>query len=219
MYGDRYWDRSRSEAVAGEWSRVEREERHAFSLESNVLVPAFAGVGAAGPAGLVVMVAAWRFTGHVMLWAGLLAVGVVWFLVSFYVLELSLSGFKRLDQYSGASSSSEEQQQQRQTLRLEVVNPKAGNLMFSEDLPVDQERFMQWARAVVRGRDLSGSTWGGPGLLFSRPEYEELIEYLIRAGLVRWVNERAHTQGKELSPAGAATLKRAVERSEYVLEG
>ena len=88
MYGDRYWDRSRSEAVAGEWSRVEREERHALSVESNVMVPLLSGLFAGCPVGLLVLVAAWRFSGRVLLWPALVAVGVVWFLVSFYVLEL-----------------------------------------------------------------------------------------------------------------------------------
>ena len=105
-------------------------------------------------------------------------------------------------------------------LRLEVVNPGDGRMQFA-DFPIEGEAFKSWARAVLGGRGLSVGVWTGSNGLFSRQEYDALTDYLIRAGLMRWINPAAHAQGRELTPAGAATLRRFVDSDmgDYALEG
>ena len=216
-YGRGLETRIRSEAVAGDWSRVEREERYPVSIESGVIVPVMSGM-ALGVAGVVVVVGvalgaeaslrgavAWSFV----------IFGGVWFVSIALLLDASLSHLKSYELYDGASSSEET----RQVLRLEVVNEENHQMVFG-DLPIDAERFASFARSAET-RGLAVSSWCGNGHLFTRPEFEAVVDYLTRAGLVRWVNEQVPQQGRELTPAGRATLRRYADSGDaaLVLEG
>jgi len=67
---------------------------------------------------------------------------------------------------------------------------------------------LAWARAVVGGRSLAQGGWTGSGGPFSRSEYDALLAAMLKAGVVRWANPRAHAQGVELTPMGRATLRK-----------
>jgi hypothetical protein len=51
-------------------------------------------------------------------------------------------------------------------------------------LPVDLDRFNEYARAALRGDSLGIAHWTGSGALFSRSEYDRLLDLLRRAGTV-----------------------------------
>lgn len=220
-YSERHWDGARSEAVQGEWSRVEREERHPLSFESNVLVPLTSGLAVGIPAGIMSMVAAWRLHGVVMLWVGLTFGSLIWFLVSFYVMDFALGTFRRFDEYSGGRSDSEMEQQERvvETLRLEVVSADGQRLQFFDGIGITRDSFALWARSVLNGRSLSESSWTGAAGTFKGPEYSKMLDYLMRAGLVKWVKDGVPWQGRELTPEGESTLARFVAGRSNVLEG
>jgi heme exporter protein D len=104
-------------------------------------------------------------------------------------------------------------QTQAETLRLEVVKDEGdgrAHWLF-EDLDTDAETLTQWGRAVLGGRSLAQSGWTGKGGPFSRSEYDALLAAMIRAGVVRWNNPKAHAQGATLTAMGRATLRRLVE--------
>lgn len=209
-------DLSRSEAVQGEWTRVTREARYPLNFEANVMVPIMGALAVSVAVVLAVSGVAYAAEISLKAWAAWTTVifGGVWAFGMVLLLQASFSHFQMLEEYSAEA----EEQVSSSTLRLEVVNP-GDNKMLLEDLPIDDRRFVLWVRGVMGGRDLSGSTWYGRGGLFSRDEYGALCDYLIRAGLMRWVNPQAHTQGKELTAAGEATLRRFADRSKYILEG
>jgi hypothetical protein len=217
MYGYRQQDVRRSEAVSGDWRRVERETRAPLSIEGALIVPVMASLALGLASTLVVSGVA---LGAGSEWRSWLAwsvaiLGLVWSVGLVWLLTASFEHFTSWEVYEGGSE--DRQEQERQVLRLEVVDPARGRLQFSEDLPVDRERFLSFARSV-EARGLSTSAWCGSGALFSRSEFDALTGYLTQAGLVRWLNADAHNQGRELTPAGQATLRRFVEHSEHVLE-
>lgn len=71
-------------------------------------------------------------------------------------------------------------------------------------LPVDVERFNEYARAVLRGDSLAIKHWTGKGNLFSRSEYDRLLAQLQHAETV--VNVPG--KGNQLTGGG----KRAIYR-------
>ena len=220
MYGERYWDRARSETVAGEWQAVERQESYPLTL-SNAIVPTLAGLLVSAPAGIAAMVLTWLATDLVLWWVGVLTMAIVWFAIAFWVLSTSLGLFKRWESYTGGRGGSESEASEKviQTLRLEVIDEQGHKMQFFGDLPISQDDFALWARGVLGGRSLAQSEWTGSAGIFSRPVYRELLDYLMRAGLVRWVDDRHHAQGCELSAVGRSTLRRFVDSGGGILEG
>jgi HAMP domain-containing protein len=96
-----------------------------------------------------------------------------------------------------------------ETVRLETVEKDQEGVRRGEieTLPISRERFEKFARGVSGGRGLAVSTWTGSAGLFSRSEYDALMDYLQRAGIVRWKNENAPHQGRELTRAGRAAIE------------
>ncbi len=105
---------------------------------------------------------------------------------------------------------------QASTLRLEVKQERADGSMrwLLDELPVDRARVLAWARSVIGGRSLAQGGWTGSGGPFSRSEYDALLAAMLKAGVVRWANPRAHAQGVELTPMGRATLRKLTEEAQ-----
>jgi len=101
-------------------------------------------------------------------------------------------------------------------IRLEIAQetPTGAAHWLLQDLATDPDTFRRWAEAVSKGRSLAQSGWTGAGGQFSRAEYDQLLAAMIRAGVARWKNERAHAQGCELTPMGRATLRRYTEAAQ-----
>lgn len=64
------------------------------------------------------------------------------------------------------------------------------------------ERLHKMARAIARGTDLNGELWSGKGKLWSRAEYEHLIDIFMLRGWVAWENAKAHSQGVWITSPG-----------------
>ena len=219
MMGFQAWrDTSRSEAVSGDWARVERRESFPVTLEGNLLVPLFGGLALGVASVLVVSGLALASEASARVFVSLVFItwGLVWGVGMFILLGADLSNVRRVEFYEGQASLSESEALSK--VRLEVVNPQGARFSFGE-LPVSEDAFRQFAGAVVRGKDLSLGAWTGSRGIFSRSEYDALTDFLMRAGLVRWCNPQAHSQGRELTAAGKATLARFVEGETRVLEG
>jgi hypothetical protein len=98
---------------------------------------------------------------------------------------------------------------QPQGIRLEVKRDRGPDIgpgyLFAE-LPTTAQAFRTWAQGVTGGRSLAQSAWTGKGRPFSRSDYEELLAFLERARVVRWVNPDAPAQGRELTRMGQEAL-------------
>lgn len=182
------------------------------TLSGDVGVPALQAVISGTLAGVLGGVAILATRAPVNGWAAV-AVGVVvaagtwaWLLRDHRALLRNVETYTRRD-------SAPVQPAQASTVRLEVQQEHAngGRRWLFDDLPVDRERVLAWARAVIGGRSLAQSAWTGSGGPFSRSEYDALLAAMLRAGVVRWVNPRAHAQGVELTPMGRSTLRKATK--------
>lgn len=74
------------------------------------------------------------------------------------------------------------------------------------DLPYP-DKLPAFAQQVLEGRAYSQSVLVGTGKLFSRPEYDALINALVTGGLMRWKNPDHHNVGAVPTLAGRAVLK------------
>ncbi len=75
------------------------------------------------------------------------------------------------------------------------------------DLPVSRSLFVVWASSVTGGGSLAVSRWAGKSAPFSRSEYDQMMEFLMRAGIVAWVNAKEPKHGRELTRPGKAALR------------
>ena len=90
------------------------------------------------------------------------------------------------------------------TIEVTELTPAGGvQRMRILDLPIDDDRLRQFARAALEGRSLAVHRWAGS--TFSRAEYEQLADELQRAGLV---TAPRGNQGRQLTAAGRAILRR-----------
>lgn len=71
-------------------------------------------------------------------------------------------------------------------------------------LSVDPKRLYAFCVGVLNGKGMSISEWTGSRGIFSRSEFTVLRSELIERGFVRWINEKAHAQGVELTRGGEA---------------
>lgn len=90
-------------------------------------------------------------------------------------------------------------------MRVEVIQDN-GNQGDIIDLPF-RDRLPEFAQAVLSGKQYSQSVMVGTGKLFSRPEYDTLIDALVAGGLMRWKNPDHHNIGAVPTLAGKAVLK------------
>jgi hypothetical protein len=97
-------------------------------------------------------------------------------------------------------------------VHLEVGREREdGKSAFFADLPISPVAFTTWARAAVNGMSLAQTSWTGSQGLFSRSEYDQLLAFLTRAGVVAWCNPDAKAQGRELTRSGRAALRAWLE--------
>lgn len=182
------------------------------TLSGDVAVPAAQAVISGALAGILGGVAI--LATHVQLngWAAV-AVGVVvaagtwaWLLRDHRRLLRNVESYTRRD-------VAPVQPAQASTVRLEVQQEHAngGRRWLYDELPVDRDRVLAWARAVLGGRSLAQSAWTGSAGPFSRSEYDALLAAMLKAGVIRWRNPASHAQGADLTPMGRATLRKLTE--------
>jgi hypothetical protein len=93
-------------------------------------------------------------------------------------------------------------------VRVDVLDRSEPGFLEGQylDLPIDVERLVQIALSIERGAGFSLGLTGGAGPL-SRSEFEALRDVFLIRGLARWKNERAHSQGIELSERGRSMMR------------
>lgn len=78
-------------------------------------------------------------------------------------------------------------------------------------LPVDYQRFEQWAAGIDSGASLGENHWCGSRAIFSKGEYHRLLDELQRRGLVRRAG-RHHSSGYCLTSKGQALINELARR-------
>lgn len=76
------------------------------------------------------------------------------------------------------------------------------------DLPVDHERFRQLAEEIVlRGTAISEETLTGSGKLFSKDEWNQLRDEMVRRELLEWRSDRSRASGLRLTAKGYEVMR------------
>lgn len=187
----------------------------AQNAESDFLVPLLQSIGT----GVFVFVAAaWLakyidgITWDIAFFCGIIAAGGFWLITVLsnrkllWAVEKIVNSDLDSDGFTGEPAPTP-------PVALEVIHKSQDDSfrrMFRFDLPagVSEDDFRDFARGVVNeGRGLAESSWTGSGKPFSKPKYSALLEVLDLAGVVRWRNQSAPAQGRELTPAGGRALR------------
>lgn len=74
-------------------------------------------------------------------------------------------------------------------------------LQFIE-LPASEEQLVRLAEGLLRGTPLSESAWCGAGRVFTKSEFHQLRDEMLKRQLVAWKNEQFPAQGLVLTVAG-----------------
>jgi hypothetical protein len=167
---------------------------------------------AGGTAGLVGMTDSQMAMGATSLVVGMAAAAIHW-----------MSAVRRWDgvvQYASMSPFQTTEQQrvepisqqnfppaEPKTLRVELVDQ---NRISFIDLPASQTQLKNMAAGLLNNTALAVSAWTGSNGLFTRPEFENLRDELIRRGLARW-NGSSRNQGAALTAAGRAVMRKLAE--------
>lgn len=137
--------------------------------------------------------------------AGILAGSVYWVMAMGWNRRLLwvVEEITRTDiDNDGYAGEPEQMQSTAEPVKLEVIYKESTGYhrWLNLELPngVSQDDLLTFARGVVNGKSLAESVWTGKGKLFSKPKYNQLLDSLTQAGIVRWKNEAAPAQGREL---------------------
>lgn len=195
--------------------------------EPDVLVPflqavitgAFVAVALGIGAGVVAHWQSWPW------WYALAAAGGGWLLVAALTWSQLLADsrdlLRKVETWSnrdnrdldGDGEIGEPKDTPARTVRLEVEQRGDGNQRssFFHDLPTEPALFTTWASAAVNGQSLALSHWTGNGRPFARSDYEALLDFMQRAGVVTWINPDAPAQGRQITKPGKAALQAWLE--------
>jgi len=91
-------------------------------------------------------------------------------------------------------------------VRIELVEDQGKHTTYA-DLPFP-DRLPSLAAGLLAGRQFAQSAWTGHLGIFSRAEFDQLRDEMVRRGLAAWKNESAKAQGCELTAAGRAVMRR-----------
>lgn len=203
-------NKSELNVSAGRWANITKTTYRPTDIEHSVLVPiAQAGaVAVAGGTAAAVFIgftlapwdvaAAWGVVISTAVFARTLADAFTW-------SRAAIAAQETYQSETAAQGNAESA-----TLRLEVAKEKDnGNAdLYFGQFPVAPELFIEWAHAVLEGGSISQNAWIGTDGAFTKPEYEALLGFLMRAGIVTWINAKAHAQGRQFTIGGKHALER-----------
>jgi hypothetical protein len=75
------------------------------------------------------------------------------------------------------------------------------------NLPCSERQLQALARGIVDGKSLSESNWIGIGRPFTRAQFVDLREELIRRGWLAWISQSANARGVAPTRAGRAAFR------------
>ena len=96
-----------------------------------------------------------------------------------------------------------------ETVRVEVAstNTEGYQALVYADLPGTLSQLRTFACGVLSGRGLAEAAWIGRNGIYSRGQYAQLREELLRRGWVEWRNVNAPAQGLDLTESGEAVFE------------
>jgi hypothetical protein len=166
---------------------------------------------AGGTAGLVVMTESQMAMGATSLVVGMAAAAIHWMSAvrrwDGVVQYASMSPFAIPEQRVEPITQQNFPPAEPKTLRVELVQE---NRISFIDLPASQTQLKNMAAGLLNNTALAVSAWTGSNGLFTRPEFENLRDELIRRGLARW-NGSSRNQGAALTAAGRAVMRKLAE--------
>ncbi len=95
---------------------------------------------------------------------------------------------------------------QPQMIRVELVTD-AGRHREYIDLPASRSQLRQLASGVLAGSPMSEASWVGGRGIFSRSQFSQLRDELIKRGLLRWNNSHTTARGAALTAQGKAVFR------------
>jgi hypothetical protein len=91
-------------------------------------------------------------------------------------------------------------------VRIELVSPDKRQTVISH-LPCTQAQLVTLSTGLLAGQPFSESEWTGAGRPFSRREFRDLREEMLKRGMLAWRNEQAPSQGMIFTAAGLAAIR------------
>jgi hypothetical protein len=173
----------------------------AATAASDVVVPLLQAVGCGVAAAMLAGVAAWWLTWPAWtVWVtGCAVASVAWFRLLSSTRE-SLWAVRHTGQAAPVAAAP-------QTVRVELSDHDVEGRLRSMrllDLPIDDVRLRQFARAATGGAGLGVHSWTGGGRPFTRTEYELLTDALQGAG---WLAPARGNRPRRLTAAGRSLLR------------
>lgn len=187
--------------------QTERDRSHLFRLSSGVGLPlAQAFITAVVMAGAV-GVYCWLLGVHGEWWkyslgtlVGVLVVSWLYLLAKWLRLVAPIERLLNVDLNNDGTIGTPEPRH----LKVELKHDK-NHIQFI-DLPY-AERLPDFFRSLENGAPLSESAWCGAGALFSKREFFQLRDALLKNGVIAWRNPDAPAQGLELTNPGKAVMR------------
>ncbi|MCD4738332.1 MAG: hypothetical protein K8R89_03620 [Anaerolineae bacterium] len=201
------------------WAEISFEEpARSASKEADVVVPLLQSLITGGIAALFVgsvagglaIQSGWSW--HTPLLAALAGGAVVTSIMWSNLLSDTRSLLRKIETYTQRDLDGDGVIGEPARVSFEVRrHEKQRHSTFFSELPISEESFTTWARAAVAEQSISQDSWTGSRGLFSRSEYEELLDFLTRAWVIRWINPQAKAQGRVITNAGKAALRTWLE--------
>lgn len=190
-----------------------------ITMETDAWLPAMQGVLVGG---------AWALVVGLVTTAGVVWIGMPWWLVPFAVVGVFAVVFatqltatirerrellwKREEREGRDLDGDEVGKPERQTLTVELVTRHQGGQRIQViDLGIEPEKAAALAKGLMAGQSFSESGWTGSGGMFSKSEFRTLRGELLERGLLEWRNAAAPAQGVVLTAPGRAVFRQLAQ--------
>ena len=90
------------------------------------------------------------------------------------------------------------------TVRLVITDD---NSQRYAHLPLPKDELRTIAKATLNGRPFTLASWAGDGRMLSRSQFEDLRDWLIKAGYAKWADERSRNKGVVVTAKGKAVMR------------
>lgn len=182
------------------------------NLEADLATPFLQAIATGLFVSILGLYLAWVRQGvlwHHGLIAGVVAAGIYWLLTLSWNRKLLWLVEEIIQADVDGDGYASQPEPKKPVITFEVVDRTGGFNARLFDLPegVTEADLAELARGALKEhRGLAESSWTGRGKPFSKPKFKELMDVLTEAGLVRWIDNSNHAQGRELTGTGCRNL-------------
>ncbi len=196
---------------------TKRTPTRAPSREADIIVPMWRAVIGGTLGNTLLWMIIYGGLNYYSVW-GILAswltcIGLGW-LASTRAFDKLMVIVEEMEEAITKSNDQAKPEPQRVELVLTRPDRRGNNHYFFPDVPdtITPDKFLEWAIGVTDGvHTLAEGEWTGKGKLFSKSEYKGLVGGLQTGGLIQWVDDNAHAQGRRLTDEGRAALLSYIE--------